>query len=121
MTALVVPAVMLHQAPDLGPVMLGLADGWSGVAGPAASIASSGVSLVCAMIGVAWVRRRRLEAYRWLERSVLVSIFFVQVLAFWQDELAAIGQLGWNLILLGALRFAIREEEAKRRREAALT
>ncbi len=54
-----------------------------------------------------------LVAYRWLERSVLVSVLLGQVLLFWQDQLGAMVELGWNLLLLGALRFAIRQEEAR--------
>src|SRR6266542_5168770 len=49
----------------------------------------------------------------WLERSVLVSVLLGQVLMFWQDQLGAVVQLGWNLLLLGALRYAIRQEEAR--------
>jgi hypothetical protein len=63
---------------------------------------------------VAQLRRSRLEAYRWLERSVLVSVLVGQILRFWQDQLAATVELAWNLLLLAALRYAIRQEEARR-------
>ena len=46
-------------------------------------------------------------------RSVLVSVFFGQVLLFWEDQLAAVVQLAWNLVVLAALRYAIRQEEAR--------
>jgi hypothetical protein len=59
--------------------------------------------------GAAHLRRSRLGAYRWLERSVL----FGQVLLFWQDQLAAMVQLVWSLLLLAALRYAIRQEGAR--------
>jgi hypothetical protein len=88
-------------------------DSSEGLVGSAASIASSLLALAFAMVGVARLRRSRLSAYRWLERSVLVSVLLGQVLLFWQDQLAAIVQLGWNLLLLGALRYAIRQEEAR--------
>jgi hypothetical protein len=52
----------------------------------------------------------RLDAYRWFERSVLVSIFFTQVVLFWHDQLAALGGLFWNLVLLAVLRFLIHQE-----------
>ena len=71
------------------------------------------LSLAFAMLGVAHLRRSRLVAYRWLERSVLVSLLLGQVLFFWQHQLGAMVELGWNLLLLGALRFAIRQEEAR--------
>lgn len=52
------------------------------------------------------------SAYRWLERSVLASVLLGQVLLFWQDQLAAVVQLGWSLLLLAALRYAIRQEDS---------
>ena len=106
----IVPSI---QLPSADTMMLETADAPSGVVGAAASAAASLLSLLCAMLGVARLRRSRLGAYRWLERSVLVSVFFGQVLLFWQDQLAAVVQLGWNLLVLAALRYAIRQEEAR--------
>ena len=80
-----------------------------GIAGPAASL----VSLVLVLIGVFELGRTRLGAYRWLERSVLVAILITQVVQFWQDQLAALGGLAWNLFLLSALRYMVRQEEAR--------
>ena len=72
------------------------------------------VSFGMVLLGVISLRRSgRLAAYRWFERSVLVSIFFTQVVVFWQDQLAGISGLIWNLVLLSALRFAIRQEQAR--------
>src|SRR2546430_1402663 len=71
------------------------------------------MSLAFNVLGVARLRSSRLAAYRWLERSVLVSILFGQVLLFWQDQLAAVGSLAWNLVLLAALRYVIRQEYAR--------
>jgi hypothetical protein len=82
--------------------------------GPLVPSSAPLVSLVCAVMGVTRLRRSRLAAYRWLERSVLVSIFFVQVILFWQEQLGAVVDLAWDLLLLGALRYAIRQEEARR-------
>ena len=101
------------QLPDAESMMLEAGDAPSGVTNAAASTATSLVSLACVMLGVARLRRSRLVAYRWLERSVLVSVFFGQVLLFWQDQLAGVVQLGWNLIVLAALRYVIRQEEAR--------
>ena len=106
----IVPSI---QLPSADTMMLETADAPSGVVGAAASAAASLLSLLCAMLGVARLRRSRLGAYRWLERSVLVSVFFGQVLLFWQDQLAAVVQLGWNLLVLAALRYVIRQEEAR--------
>jgi hypothetical protein len=85
----------------------------AGLVGAAASTVTSVVSLACVMLGVAQLRRSRLGAYRWLERSILVSVLFGQVLVFWEDQLAGVVQLGWNLLILAALRYAIRQEEAR--------
>jgi hypothetical protein len=71
------------------------------------------LSLGLVLIGVARLPRSRLEAYRWFERSVLISVFFTQVIVFWQDQLAALGGLLWDLALLTTLRFLIRQEEAR--------
>jgi len=79
-----------------------------------AGLSSATVSLVLVGVGVAALaRHRRLAAYRWFERSVLVAIFVTQVILFWQDQLAALGGLLWNLLLLGALRYLIRQETAR--------
>jgi hypothetical protein len=80
-----------------------------GIVGPAASI----VSLILVLVGVFELRQTRLGAYRWLERSVLVAILVTQVVQFWQDQLAALGGLAWNLFLLSVLRYMVRQEEAR--------
>ena len=73
------------------------------------------VSLGLVLIGVIRLRQGgRLAAYRWFERSLLVSILFTQVILFWEDQLAAIGGLAWNLALLSSLQFAIHQEEGRR-------
>jgi len=114
LVSLSVPALAsVLELPDIGTVMAQATDSSEGLVGSAASTASALVSLAFAMIGVAYLRRSRLGAYRWLERSVLVSLLFGQVLLFWQDQLEAVVQLAWSLLLLGALRYAIRQEEAR--------
>jgi hypothetical protein len=75
---------------------------------------TSFVSLVLVLIGVARLPTSRLAAYRWFERSVLVSVFFTQVIVFWHDQLAGLGGLAWDLALLTTLRFLIRQEDARR-------
>jgi hypothetical protein len=72
------------------------------------SIASSLVSGLFAAIGVVMLRtRERLDAYRWFERSVLVSIFVTQVFAFAKSEFSAVFGLGLYLLLWATLRYAI--------------
>ena len=100
------------EIPDVGTLIAQATVSSEGLVGSAASALSALLSLALAMLGVAHLRRSRLVAYRWLERSVLVSLLLGQVLLFWQHQLGAMVELGWNLLLLGALRFAIRQEEA---------
>ncbi|MCA1644047.1 MAG: hypothetical protein LC797_00805 [Chloroflexi bacterium] len=78
-----------------------------------ATLTTSVVSLVLVLTGVMRLPRSRLDAYRWFERGVLVSILLTQVLIFWQDQLAALGGLLWDLALLTALRFLAKQEEAR--------
>jgi len=72
------------------------------------SIGSSLVSGLFAAIGVLQFRaRERIDAYRWFERSVLVSIFLTQVFAFAKSEFSAVFGLGLYLLLWVTLRYAI--------------
>ena len=77
------------------------------------TLLTSVVSLGLVLVGVARLPTSRLDAYRWFERSVLISVFFTQVIVFWQDQLAALGGLLFDLALLTTLRFLIRQEEAR--------
>jgi hypothetical protein len=77
------------------------------------TLAASLISLGLMLIGVIRLPRSRLDAYRWFERGVLVSILITQVLVFWQDQLTALGGLLWDLALLTTLRFLIKQEEAR--------
>ena len=114
LVALSVPAVAaLIDLPDIGTLMTRATDSCEGLVGSVASTGSALLSLAFAVLGAAHLPRSRLGAYRWLERSVLVSVLFGQVLLFWQDQLAAMVQLVWSLLLLAALRYAIRQEEAR--------
>jgi hypothetical protein len=77
------------------------------------TLLTSALSLVLVLVGVARLPTSRLDAYRWFERSVLISVFFTQVVMFWQDQLTAVGGLFWDLALLAVLRFLIRQERAR--------
>jgi hypothetical protein len=72
------------------------------------SIASSLVSGFFAALGVFRFRAgERMAAYRWFDRSVLVSIFVTQVFAFAKSEFSAVFGLGLYLLLWVTLRYAI--------------
>jgi hypothetical protein len=77
------------------------------------SLVASLISLGLVLVGVFRLPRSRLDAYRWFERGVLVSVLITQVIIFWQDQLAALGGLAWDLALLTALRFLAKQEEAR--------
>ena len=114
LAALSVPGLAaVLEIPDVGTLIAQATDSSEGLVGSAVSTLSALLSLAFAMLGVAHLRRSRLVAYRWLERSVLVSVLLGQVLLFWQDQLGAMVELCWNVLLLGALRYAIRQEEAR--------
>ncbi len=75
-----------------------------------ATAASSVASLTCALIGAALLPRARLEAFRWFEAGVLVSIFLTQVFLFADQQLAAVLDLFVAIIVFVGLRSAIRLE-----------
>ncbi len=67
----------------------------------------------------AWVggwlllRKRRLSAYRWFQRSLLVSLLVVQVVHFYTNQFWALSGVAVNVLLYLALTVMI-EEEKKR-------
>jgi hypothetical protein len=72
------------------------------------SIASSLVAGLFAALGVLRFRvGDRMGAYRWFDRSVLLSIFVTQVFAFAKSEFSAIFGLGLYLLLWATLRYAM--------------
>jgi hypothetical protein len=56
------------------------------------------------------MRRKPLQAYRWFEWSVLISILLGQVFLFYQNQFNALWQLGFDLLLLAAIYYLIRAE-----------
>jgi hypothetical protein len=72
------------------------------------SVASSLVSGIFALIGIYRLRgRHRMAAYRWFDRSVLVSIFVTQVFAFAKSEFSATFALGLYVLIWAMLRYMI--------------
>ena len=66
-----------------------------------------------AFVGAYRLRQSRLEAYRWLKRSLLVSILVVQVFQFYEDQLSALGVLALDLVLLAGLNYFLGAEAAR--------
>ena len=106
LTALTVMAAMAAAG---GPLLVELDRSRVALGGLVASLASS----VLVLVGVVRLIRSRLAAFRWFERSILVSIFFTQVFLFWQDQFAALGGLVWDIALLIGVSYGIREEAAR--------
>lgn len=69
--------------------------------------------------GIVRLPRSHLDAYRWFKRSVLVSILFVQVFLFYQDQFSAIGGLAIDLALLVGLNYLLSEESSRQETERA--
>jgi hypothetical protein len=80
-----------------------------------ATLLSSAIVAALYSVGIyKLIRRGRLEAYRWFDWGLLVSVFVVQVFDFADRELGAVATLVVSLVLLITLRAMIAEE---RRRE----
>jgi hypothetical protein len=86
---------------------------------PAAAFASLG-SLMSALVagglvlvGVLSLRRARLSAYRWFERSLLVDIFVGTFFDFWINQLSALTALVVYLVILAVVRYMIHQERGR--------
>lgn len=75
------------------------------------STAGAVLSGIFNVLGVIRLRRSRYAAFRWFERSILISIFVTQVFLFNDNGLVAIFGLIFNLLLLGAIKFALAQEQ----------
>jgi len=69
-----------------------------------AAMVFSVVASAFMLVGVYMLRSSRLEAYRWLDRGLLVQVFFTEVFAFLEDQFAAVFGLLFYMALLLALR-----------------
>ncbi len=62
------------------------------------------------VIAIFMIRRSRLEAYRFLERSLYISIFLTQFFLFYHDQLKAVYGLTFNIGLLIIIKYLIYQE-----------
>jgi hypothetical protein len=74
---------------------------------------SSGISAVLVALGILNLYRSRLGAYNTFRWAILVSILLTRVFSFYKFQLAALTGLTWDLLILIALRFLIRQEEER--------
>lgn len=65
------------------------------------------------VIGFLLIPISRIRAYKTFRLSVLISIFFTQVLAFYEYQFLAMLGLLSNVVILLALRYMINHEELK--------
>jgi hypothetical protein len=71
---------------------------------------SSAISGSLVIVGVTRFRRKRISAYRWFERAVLVSIFVGCFFSFYEQQLGALWDLVFLLITYATIRYIIGQE-----------
>jgi hypothetical protein len=86
-----------------------------------AEVLSSVVPAAFVLVGIARLRRSRLEAYRTFKTAVLVMIFVTQFFAFYHQQLLALLGLAANILVWVTLRGMIHQEERLRRIDASAT
>ncbi len=74
-------------------------------------LAASLLQIVFVSLGLIKLKKSRLDAFHMFQRSILVSIFFSQVLLFYRDQWGGLIGLGFNVLLFAALRFMIGSEQ----------
>jgi hypothetical protein len=72
-----------------------------------------GISAIFIVIGVVTLTRSRLHAYLYFRWAILVSIFFTQVLSFYEQQFFALLGLILDILILVALRYMITHEDIK--------
>jgi hypothetical protein len=72
-----------------------------------------GISGVLIILGLIMTARSRLHGYLLFRLSILVSIFFTQVLSFYEQQLFALLGLLLNVFILVGLRYLIMHEKGK--------
>lgn len=85
---------------------------------PLGQLAASATSSLFIWIGIWRLRRSRLAAYHWFERSVLVSLLVTQAFMFYSSQFSALGSLAVHLVIYVALRYASNRERTGGERSA---
>ena len=78
-----------------------------------AEIWSWAISALFVARGMFLIRRSRIEAFRSFEGSVLVAIFITHVFSFYRNQFLALVGLGFSVLMLISLRYAIRQERLR--------
>jgi len=77
-----------------------------------AEAAASALSAVFAVWGMLRIRSSRAAAFRMFERSVLVTVLLTQPFAFYREQFWALIGLGFEVVVLLALRYMMARERA---------
>lgn len=80
-----------------------------------AQLVFPGISGLLIAMAILTLPRSRLQAYQMFRWAILVSIFFTQVLSFYEQQLLALVGLALDILILGALRYMIAREDIKRK------
>lgn len=72
--------------------------------------AASALSTGCVWVGIWQLRKSRLLAGTWFQRSVLVNIYLTQVFLFYNSQLAALSGLLLNILIYMSLRYMVSQE-----------
>lgn len=86
-----------------------------------AQLAGSAAASAVTIVGVVLLARSRLAAYQWFKRSVLITIFFVQVFLFFESQLAALSGLVINLVMLAGLNAMLSAERVREERSRVVS
>lgn len=80
-----------------------------------ATLASTAVSTVCVVLGLTrLLRGERLDAYLWLSRALLVSIFVTRVFTFVESQFGAVFGLAVDVLLLVSIQLMAAQERRRR-------
>jgi hypothetical protein len=82
-----------------------------------ALFASSSISAILIILGIAMIAHSRLRAYEMFHRAILVSILLTMVFAFYQYQFYALSGVFLNILILIALRYMISHEKLKSARQ----
>ena len=80
--------------------------------------AASALSTGCVWVGIWQLRKSRLLAGIWFQRSVLVNIYLTQVFLFYNSQLAALSGLFLNILIYMSLRYMVSHESVPEGRQA---
>ena len=79
----------------------------------AAQLVFSFITAVFVALGAFYMRTSHWRAFRWFQRSVLVSILLSQPFLFYREDWSALPTLAFNLSVFIVLEFMIQREEAE--------